>query len=68
MRVQVPQQARQRAALAAVDSVEGRVLRDQQQFAHAARRQRRALRCTTDSAGRLRYVPRSVGMMQKAHL
>ena len=40
----------ERAALAAIDAVEGRVLRDQQQFLHAARRQR--ARFADDRLGR----------------
>ena len=43
-RVQLAQQPRERAALAAIDAVERRVLRDQQQFLDAARRPARALR------------------------
>ena len=42
-RVQLAQQPGERAALAAVDAVEGRVLRDQQQLLHAARARRARL-------------------------
>ncbi len=38
--VELAQQSRERAALVAIDAVERRVLRDQQQFLHAAGRQR----------------------------
>ena len=42
-RVQVAQEPRERAALAAIDAVEGGVLRDQQQLLDAARRERARL-------------------------
>ena len=66
-RVQLAQQPRERAALAAVDAVERRVLRDEQQLADAALGERPRLAARSIGV-RLRYSPRSVGMMQNAQV
>ena len=55
-RVQLAQQAGERAALVAVDAVERRVLRDEQQFLDAARRER--ARLADDRVGRPAAVVR----------
>ena len=67
-RVERAQQAGERAAFLAVDAVEGRVLRDEQQFLHAARGQLPAPRARSTRPAGCDSAPRSVGMMQNAHL
>ena len=65
--IELAQQARQRAALTPIDAEEGRVLRDEQQLAHAARRE--LPRLGDDRLHRAAAIlPRSAGMMQKAQL